>query len=172
MTKLWPRHVGNMTDEQESSFRRVLGRYQYTQVQSAMRGAKDHGVKYPEARDIAKELQTDEAETGGAKQNGGGATFHDQVRRRWAKESPTEAYRIYAMTDHDVDVAFAHGEWEGCEAVYGAGLSSFAAWRKWQRLLGNEATTDELRAEYDRVTDVMDYDRLREARDMKAGVMQ
>jgi len=166
---LWPRVIAKLTEEELASFRRMLGRYGAGEVITALRKWKDTQTTFPRAIEIVRQIPKPES-TG--KQDGGGSTFHDQVRRRWAKERPEHRERFYDMTDHEIEVAFAHGEWEGCEAVYGAGLSSFAAWRKWQRLLGNEATMDELRAEYDRVTAAIDYDAMREARDRKNGVMQ
>lgn len=158
--ELWPRYVEKLTDEEQASYRRVLGWYPWTQVQTAMRGHKDAVGKFPMAWEVAKRIPKPEASTG--KRDGGNVTWQSQVRDRWAKASPEHRQRIEDLSDHEIEVAQAHGEWEGCEAVYGAGESSFAAWRRWQRLVGNTDEVQQMRDDYKRVTDALDYEQLRE----------
>jgi len=157
----WPRVAPRLSDEEQASYARVLRGYRLDEVRAAIRGHLDNEGKFPMAYQLRKRIPQVTADSG-KKQDGGAATFHDQVRRRWAKERPEHRDRYLDMSDHEVDVAYAHAEWEGCEAVYGAGDSSFTAWWKWQRLIGNTDELPQMREDYQRVTDALDYEQLRE----------
>lgn len=158
--ELWPRVVPNLTDEEQASYRRMLGWCQWTQVQTAMRAHKDFEGTFPRAKDIIARIP--KSQSAGGRKDGGMVTWQSQVRTRWAKASDGHRERIEGMSDREIEIAQAHGEWEGCEAVYGPGSSSFTAWRNWQRLTGNTDELPQMQEDYKRVTDALDYEQLRE----------
>lgn len=166
LSGLWSGIASKLSDEEQASYRRVLSDFGVDDARAGLRAWKDMRGKFPMPSEIRKFISENQKSSNMSREQVQ-VTWHESMRRAWIKADPSRTGEFENMTDMDVEIAYAHYEWEAAEAVYGETSTTPAAkWHRWQCLLikSGHRDSEPVKGEYELATQHIDrgsiYNRL------------